>query len=99
MPLPPNVTLELTSWNTMQLSWDTPFSTEGYLILKYIVYTTNTTTEQRKRTDIYPSSDTETHTIQDTPSDCHKLQFEVLAENSVGTSTAGEVTGGFPAGV
>ena len=98
VPLPPNVSLELTSWNTMQLSWNTPFTTEGYPVVKYSVYTTNTNTQQRTRIDIYPSSDSETHTIQDTPSDCHTLLFEVFAENSVGTSTAGKVSGGFPVG-
>ena len=82
----------------MQLSWAAPFTTEGFPIVKYIVYTTNTTTEQRTRIDIYPTTGSETHTIQDTPSYCHTLQFEVLAENSVGTSTAGVVSGGFPVG-
>lgn len=65
--------------------------------MEYSVYTTNTNTQQRTRIDIYPSSDS--HTIQDTPSDCHTLLFEVFAENSVGTSTTGEVSGGFPVAV
>ena len=98
-PQVPNVSLELTSWNTMQLSWLAPFTTEGYPIIKYIVYTTNTTTDQTSRTDIYPTGDRETHTILDTPSDCHTLQFEVLAENSVGQSGAEMVSGGFPVGM
>lgn len=98
-PQPPNVTLELTSWNTVQLSWFTPFTTEGYPIIKYIVYTTNTKTNQTSRTDTYPTGERETHIILDTPSDCHTLQFEVLAENSVGKSAAGVVSGGFPIGI
>ena len=97
-PLPPNVSVELTSWNTMQLSWDAPFTAEGYPIEKYIVYITNTTTGERRRADIYPSEGTETYTIQDSPSDCHSLQFEVLAESSAGTSTAGQASAGFPVG-
>ena len=28
-PLPPNVSLELSSWNTMTLSWNAPFTAEG----------------------------------------------------------------------
>lgn len=97
-PQHPNVTLELTSWNTIQLWWLAPFTTEGYPIIKYIVYTTNTTTTQISRTDIYPTGDRENHTIMDTPADCHILQFEVLAKNSVGKSAAGVVSGSFPIG-
>ena len=91
--------LELISWNALQLSWAAPFTTEGYPIEKYIVYTTNTTTDQRTRTDIYPTTGTETHTILDTPSDCHTLQFDVFAENAAGLSTAGEASGGFLVGM
>ena len=97
-PLAPNVSLELVSWNAMRLSWDAPFTAEGYPIVRYIVYTTNTTTGQRVRTDIYPSTGSETHTILDSSSDCHTLQFEVFAESSAGLSTAGQVSGGFPVG-
>ena len=82
----------------MQLSWLAPFTTEGYPIIKYIVYTTNTTTNHTSHTDIYPTGDRETHTISDTPSDCHTLQFEVLAENAAGKSAAGVISGGFPIG-
>ena len=79
------VSLEITSWNTINcLGW-------LHLPLRditSIVYSTNITTKNR-----------ETHTILDTPTDCHTLQFEVLAENSVGKSAAGVVSGGFPVGM
>ena len=97
-PLPPNVSVELTSWNTMQLSWDAPYTAEGYSIEKYIVYTTNTATGETRQADIYPSDCTNTYTIQDNPSDCHSLQFEVLAESAAGISRAGQTSAGFPVG-
>ena len=100
-PLPPNVSLELTSWNTIRLSWAPPFSMEGLPVQKYTVNTTNTTSGQRTRTDIYPpaGSGMLTHTILlDSPSSCHQLQFEVFAVNSVGNSAVGAASGGFPVG-
>ena len=97
-PLPPNVVVELTSWNTIQLSWIAPYTTEGYPIMKYIIYITNTTTNETQRVDKYPSDGIETYIIQDSPSDCHILQFEIVAENSAGISTAGVASAGFPVG-
>jgi hypothetical protein len=37
--------------------------------------------------------------VVDSPSDCHSLQFEVVAESSAGTSSPGEASAGFPVAV
>ena len=97
-PLPPNVTLELASWNTMRLSWSAPFTAAGFPINKYIIIITNSSTDQTTRTDVYPTDGNETFTLVDTPGDCHTLKFRVQAESSAGTSSDFEVSGGFPAG-
>ncbi|CAI8032631.1 hypothetical protein GBAR_LOCUS18438 [Geodia barretti] len=98
-PLPPNVTVELSSWNTMRLSWNAPFTAEGFPIDKYIVFTTNSSTDERTRTEFDPTDGNESLTIVDTPCLCHSLLFEVIAESSAGTSSATEVSGAFPVAV
>ena len=97
-PLPPNVSVELTGWNTMQLSWNAPYTAEAYPIEKYTISTTTTTTEEKTCVDIYPSDGSETYTIQDSPSDCHTLQFEVMAVSEAGISSAGTTSAAFPVG-
>ena len=82
----------------MQLSWSAPYTAEAYPIEKYTVNITNTTTEETSRVDVYPSDGSETYTIQDSPSDCHTLEFEVMAVSGAGTSTAGTASAGFPVG-
>jgi hypothetical protein len=95
-PLPPNVTVELSSWNTMRLTWSAPFTADGFPIDKYIVFTTNSSTGERTRTEVYHN---ESLTIVDTPRLCHSLLFEVTAESSAGTSSSTEVSGAFPVAV
>ena len=99
-PLPPNVSLQLVNWSAIQLSWDAPFSMSVFPILKYTVNTTNATTGEQVQIDIEPLSNEGhiAHTIQETPKNCHQLQFEVFAINSVGASAPGTVSGGFPVG-
>ena len=99
-PLPPNVSLQLVNWSAIQLSWDAPFSMNVFPILKYTVNTTNATTGEQVQIDIEPVSNEGhiVHTIQETPKNCHQLQFEVFSINSVGASAPGTVSGGFPVG-
>ena len=82
----------------MMLSWNAPFTAEGFPILKYIVYTTNSSTGETSQTDVYPTDGSETHTVVDTPTSCHSLSFEVVAESSAGTSSPGLASGGLPVG-
>ena len=84
----------------MTLSWNAPFTAEGYPVLKYIVYTTNNSTGETYQTDVYPTTNgSVTYTIVDSPSSCHTLSFEVVAESSAGTSSPGLASGGFPVGI
>ena len=82
----------------MRLSWTAPFTAAGFPIDKYIIITTNSSSDQTTRTDVYPTDGNEGFTLVDTPNDCHTLMFQVMAESSAGTSSAVEVSGGFPAG-
>ena len=97
-PLPPNVSLDLISWNSMRLSWTAPYTAEDFPINKYIIYKTNSSTGQRSRTEVDPTDGTESLIIVDTPNNCHSLSFEVFAQSSVGNSSAGLISGGFPVG-
>ena len=69
-------------------------------ILKYIVNVTNKTSGQYTRTDLYNTAQNAivTHTISDTPKDCHLLDIEVFAENFAGISPAEKVSIEFPVG-
>ena len=82
----------------MRLTWSAPFTADGFPIDKYIVFTTNSSTGERTRTEVYPSDGNESLTIVDTPRLCHSLLFEVTAESSAGTSSSTEVSGAFPVG-
>ncbi len=96
-PLPPVPNLTATDATHLNLSWDPPFhlDQDKYPILYYEVQVTIASSvevfEDRQVNGTY-----EIYNISATAETCHTLSFNVTATTAVGTSSPGEVEGGFP---
>ncbi len=97
MPPEPAPRLMIVDATHLNLSWDPPFylDLEKYPILYYEVQVTSTCCvevfENRLMNGTY-----EIYSISATAETCHTLSFNVTATTAVGTSSPGEVKGGFP---
>ncbi len=97
LPPEPAPRLMIVDATHLNLSWDPPFylDQEKYPILYYEIQVTDADDgevfEDRQVNGTY-----EIYTISATAETCHTLSFKVTATTTVGTSSPGEVEGGFP---
>ena len=98
-PLPPHVDLVLTNSTFLRLEWQKPFTwTEVADITNYTVSMYNSSSLEWKNSTVGPLVNSITVAKADGVEQCAELHFYVSATNVVGTSSNGNVRGGFPVG-
>lgn len=93
-PLPPQPTLEVLSEGTvLSLSWERPYSPNSFPVISYNLTIHNQTSHSSD--SILLQDDMLTYNLT-SHNICNSFNFTVTANNRVGTSREGYVTGGFP---
>ena len=105
VPEPPSPQLAVINSTAISVTWNKPFSTPGFDILRYTLNVHNGTSSSIVLTKVFDASGIGSYPVQYSyispsisHSDCHNLSMEVTASNSVGISEAGVAAGGFPIG-
>lgn len=97
-PLAPNLMLEVMDEGTvLNISWEKPYSPEGFPILSYNLTLHNVTSNS---SHLLLQADTPTYYLLNSTDYnnvmCNVLRFTVTAASSVGSSDDGAISGGFP---
>ena len=99
-PSKPEPILNILNKTALQVSWTDSNSRDEFPILSYTLKIKNMTSSSLIDTVVFldtnASSFQYVFTVDSVLSECHNISVEVTANNSVGESSPGVVTGGFP---
>ena len=101
-PSQPDSTLTTLNKTALRASWNESNSRNEFPVLSYTLNIQNLTSSSLIDTvvlsDTNASSFQYVFTVDSALSECHNISVEVTANNSVGGSSPGVATGGFPIG-
>lgn len=79
----------------LNVSWQEPYSSDGFPVISYTIMIYNNVTSNTSNA-ILPADMTYYLANSSDTMSCSWLKFTVTAENSLGSSTLGFISGGFP---
>lgn len=95
-PLVPAIALKIMNEGTvLNVSWQEPYSSYGFPVISYTLMIYNNATSNTSNT-ILPADTTYYLANSSDTMLCSWLEFTITAENSLGSSNWGFISGGFP---
>ena len=101
-PSQPDPVVTTLNKTALQVSWSESNSQDGFPVLSYTLNIQNLTSSSLIDMVIFSDTNASSFqyvfTVDSVLSECHTISVEVTANNSVGGSSPGVATGGFPIG-